>query len=210
MNRPLTIAVSKGYLLEETIAILNKIGYTFSEDWKNSRKLYTEDDSKTLRLLQIRPWDAPVYVEQGAADLGVVGHDVIFEKNDKVITLVDLKFGGCRLVLAGPKKITPADFDHNIRIATKYPNSAKRYFNQKGLKAQILKLYGAIELAPLTGLSDIICDLTATGKTLKENGLHIIDTLFESTALLVTNPHAMAFHYDKIKTITQAIKKEIN
>ncbi|MFC1616915.1 ATP phosphoribosyltransferase [Candidatus Margulisiibacteriota bacterium] len=206
-NAVLTIAVSKGYLLSETLKILKKSGYEFDEEQiDSSRKLFAYDKSKNIRLLFIRPWDVSLYVEQGAADLGIVGKDVLIEKKDNVLELLDLDFGKCSLVLAGARAKMPLKLTHDIRIATKYPNSAAEYFMKLGIETQIFKMYGAIELAPLTGLSDIICDLTATGATLKENNLEIIETIFTSTARLVANPISMRFRYQPICDLTEKIK----
>ena len=185
---PVIIAVAKGYLLKKTIERLAQLGYMFSEDVTISRKLFIEDNSQTIRLLLIRPWDVPVYVSQGAADLGVVGHDILREQTPNVLTLSDLKFGKCALVIAGPTPLSPQELPHHLRIATKFMQSTQAYFQSKNLNVKLIKLYGAIELAPLAGLADMICDLTATGTTLKENNLHIIDTVYHSTAHLIANP----------------------
>lgn len=205
----LTIAAAKGYLLNETIKLLAKEGFTFEEDVKTTRKLFIDDTSGEIRLLLIRPWDVPVYVAQGAADLGVVGKDILLEQDPKVATLMDLKFGKCSLVIAGPEPLKPEDLTHNITVASKFTSSATRYFRQKGIKANIVKLYGAIELAPITGLSDVICDLTATGTTLKENNLHIIDTVFSSTAHLIANPVGLKVHTDAIRSLVNRLYQHV-
>ena len=189
-----TIAVAKGYLLKKTVARLTQLGYTFSDDIETSRKLFIEDTSDSIRLLLIRPWDVPVYVSQGAADLGVVGQDILYEQSPNVLTLCDLAFGNCSFIIAGPNPILPDDLTHHLRVATKFTHSAQCYFEKKGLNVKIIKLYGAIELAPITGLSDIICDLMATGTTLKENKLHVIDTVYTSTAHLIANPVSIKIH----------------
>jgi ATP phosphoribosyltransferase len=189
-----TIAVAKGYLLKKTIERLTQLGYSFSDDITTSRKLFIEDTSGKIKLLLIRPWDVPVYVSHGAADLGVVGQDILREQSPTVFTLCDLAFGQCSLVIAGPQPIAPHDLTHHLRVATKFTNSTQSYFQAKGLNVKMIKLYGAIELAPITGLSDIICDLTATGATLKENNLHIIDTVYTSTAHLIANPVGLKVH----------------
>ncbi|MFC1754194.1 ATP phosphoribosyltransferase [Thermoproteota archaeon] len=206
-NDILTIAAAKGYLLEGAVRLFEKIGIVFDEDLSKSRKLFAIDTSNSVRLLQVRPWDVSVYVEQGAADLGIVGKDVLYEKDDQVIRLLDLLYGECRLVLAGLKKVDPKELKHNIVVATKYPNSMQAYFKQLGIKARTLKLYGAVELAPLTGLADLICDLTASGQTLEENKLHILDTVFHSSAVLIANQISMKFQYPIIKRITQQLRE---
>jgi ATP phosphoribosyltransferase len=193
----LTLAVSKGYLMDEAILLFNQAGIQFEDDLSTSRKLFTWDTSRQIRLIQVRPWDVDVYVAQGAADLGIVGEDVLIEKKSKNPVLLDLKFGACKLILAGLEHQLPK-LQHHMSVATKYPNATQAYFLSKGLKVNLIKLYGSIELAPITGLSDIICDLTATGKTLKENHLAIIDTVFHSTARLIANPVSMKHQYEAI------------
>ncbi|MGE4169815.1 MAG: ATP phosphoribosyltransferase [Candidatus Margulisiibacteriota bacterium] len=183
----ITIAIAKGYLYNEAVNLFEKLGYHFPDN--DERQLYVDEAQGRLRLLRIRPWDVTVYVSQGAADLGVVGKDVLLEKPEEpVIQLLDLKFGNCSLVLAGPNPMNADQLTHNLHVATKYPHCTEAYFRKRGLSVNLIKLYGAVELGPHTGLSDLICDLTATGRTLKENHLHIIDTVFSSTAHLVANP----------------------
>jgi ATP phosphoribosyltransferase len=205
-SKILTIAMSKGYLLTEAVKLFAQIGYEFNEDLNVSRKLFTTDKSNRIQLLQVRPWDVPAYIEQGAADLGIVGKDVLLEKEDDVVDLLDLKFGYCSLIIASLDKITPNQFNHNITVATKYTNSTKKYFQKLGVKAKIIKLYGAVELGPLTGLSDVICDLMATGKTLEENGLHVLDTVFASSAHLIANPVGLRFHYNEVVNLVNQLK----
>jgi len=206
MTTPLTIAVPKGYLFEETIELFKKIDIYF-DDLNDSRKLFTFDTTGRFKLLKIRPWDVPVYVEQGAADLGIVGKDVLNEQEPHVVSLKDCLFGGCKLVVAGPEKITHTAIPHGAKIVTKYPNSTKKYFAQLGKKIHVIKMYGAIELAPLTGLGDYICDLTATGATLKEHDLHIIDTVVESTAHLIANPVGFKIYYNLITDLLTSLDK---
>ncbi|RAP34672.1 ATP phosphoribosyltransferase [Candidatus Marinamargulisbacteria bacterium SCGC AG-439-L15] len=205
LDAPLTIAVAKGYLWEEAKKRLTSLGVEFETDFSTSRKLYSYDKGKKIKVLMVRSWDVPTYVEEGAADLGIVGKDVLLEQEPRVCDLLDLGFGGCSLVLAGLEKITVKDLGHNIKVATKYTNSTDLYFKRCGLKIEPIKLYGAIELAPHTGIADIICDLTATGSTLKENGLHIIDTVYTSTAHLIANPVSMKRVYSSIVSLTKML-----
>jgi len=128
----LTIAAAKGYLLTKTIEKLNALGYTFTDDAHTTRKLFIDDTTQTLRLLLIRPWDVPVYVSQGAADLGVVGKDILLEQAPNVLTLCDLGFGACKLVIAGPKPIEPKQLVHHLKVATKFTHSTHSIFNKKG------------------------------------------------------------------------------
>ena len=195
----INIAIAKGSLLKDGLDKLKRAGITFDID-ASSRKLFFIDQTNTYKLLQIRPWDIPAYVEQGAADLGIVGLDVLEEHRSQAIRLKDLEFGGCKLVVAAPDTHTKV-LSHHMTIATKYPNCTTSYIQSKGLKINLVKLYGAIELAPLTGLSHMICDLTATGATLKENGLSIVDTLFESSAHLIANPISLKCHYAEIQQL---------
>ncbi|MFA5880155.1 MAG: ATP phosphoribosyltransferase [Candidatus Margulisiibacteriota bacterium] len=208
-NQVLTIAVAKGYLLKESIQLLKKINYIFDEEEiNNSRKLYYFDTTKKIRLLNIRPWDVTTYVEQGAADLGIVGKDVLLEKEPDVLELFDLKFGKCDLILAALEDKVPFKFYNNLSVATKYPKSCDYFFKSIGIKANIVKMYGAIELAPLTGISNLICDLTATGQTLKENHLDIIETIFSSSARLIANPISFKTHFTFISSIIENIKHQ--
>jgi len=209
MRTPLTIAVSKGYLFNEAVKLLNKQGYTFNDDLNVSRKLFTDDTTGAIRLLLIRPWDVPVYVENGAADVGIAGRDVLIEQSPKVLQLLDLKFGGCDLIIAGTKETAKKGLFQEIRVATKYPDSTQRFFNNRGIKANIIKLYGAIELAPITGISDVIVDLTATGKTLKENKLDIMETVFSSSAYLIANNISFKRKHADILNLTDGFKKAL-
>ncbi len=205
MKKPLTIAVAKGYLWKEAQSKLEDLGVEFEDDLDSSRRLYHYDKSEKLKVLMVRSWDVPVYVEEGAADIGIVGKDVLIEQSPRCLELLDLQFGGCSLVLAGPKGCQKSELTHHIKVATKYTESTQRYFDAMGLNISLIKLYGAIELAPTTGISQYICDLTATGTTLKENGLDIMDTLYSSTARLIANPISMKRRYDDICRFQEAL-----
>ena len=206
ISAPITIAVAKGYLWKEAQSKLEQLGVEFEDDLDSSRRLYHYDKSGKLKVLMVRSWDVPVYVEEGAADLGIVGKDVLIEQSPRCLELLDLGFGGCSLVLAGPTGSQKSGLTHHIKVATKYTESTQRYFDTLGLTISMIKLYGAIELAPTTGISQYICDLTATGTTLKENGLEIMDTLYTSTARLIANPIAMQRSYDDILRFQDALK----
>ena len=203
MAEVLTIACSKGYLWDKAIELLNQIGYTFLSDLSDSRQLSTFDESKQIQLMKVRPWDVPVYVEEGAADLGIVGKDVLLEQGADVFELLDLGFGGCRLVIAGPESQQSDYLRHNIRVATKYEASCLSYFGERSIRCIPIKMYGAMELAPSTGVADIICDLTATGKTLVENGLVEYDEVFSSTARLVSNRVSLMSRFSDIQKISE-------
>ena len=192
MNLPkgtLTIALPKGRLLTQSTALFRKLGFLPKDFKSDSRKLLFSLPGKKIRLVVIRAVDVPVYVEYGTADAGIVGKDVLLEQQPEVYEPLDLGFGSCRIVVAGPQ--TPPrsrGWSHNIlKIATKYPRISERYFSEKGLPVEIIKLSGAIELSPLVGLSDQIVDLVTTGRTLKENQLQEIALVAHCTARLIIN-----------------------
>ncbi len=187
----LRIAVPRGALFGETLDLLDQLGLTTSEVRANDRKLLFEDAG----IITMRPSDVPTYVEAGAADLGITGKDVLMEQfGREVYELTDLGYGACTMVLA-----TVAGEDRAaealrrlgvVRIATKYPRIATRYFEQTGRQAEIVEVKGSVELAPLTGLVEAIVDLTATGTTLRENGLVVREEIARSSARLIANPVA--------------------
>ena len=202
------IAIAKGYLFKEANVLLKKCNIQLQDDLTNSRKLSTTDTTNKYQVMLVRPWDVTEYVEQGSADIGIVGLDVLAEKQSCLLRLLDLKFSACKLVLACPEDRNET-LTYHMNVATKYPNLTKEYFNQKGIKSNIIKLYGAIELAPSTGLSDMVVDLTATGNSLRENNLKVVDTIIESTALLVANKSKMVFHSNEITDFYNLLKQNI-
>lgn len=197
----ITVALPKGALFEESLRFFKNKGLTFLESDLSSRRLFFFDESQRFKFLIVRPWDIPSYIESGAADLGIAGLDVLIEQDSKVIRLMNLKFGYCRLAIASPD--SSMKLQNGISLATKYVHSASRYFLAKDIKVALIKLHGAIELAPLTGLSDMVCDLVATGKTMKAHGLSIIETIFESTAYLISNNASFRVYYDAICRIVE-------
>ena len=196
--------------VEESNVFFDQMGVTFDNDLSESRQLSTIDTTGTIQLMKVRPWDVPVYVEEGAADMGVVGKDVLEEQEPDLLELLDLKFGDCRLVIAGPESFQPKYLSHNVRVATKYEAATMKYFQQKSIRCVPIKLYGAMELAPMTGVADIICDLTATGQTLKENGLVEYDEVFYSTARLVANRSSMMTKYKQVRDIYNGFSAFVN
>ncbi len=188
----LTIALAKGSLLKDSIKLFQAIGLDFSAFLEPGfRQLQITDPTGTARALLVRNGDVPVYVEYGQAQLGVVGYDVLREQKPNVAQLVDLKFGGCRLSVA-VKSASPYRSSLQIpmhgRVASKFVNCAREYFDELDLPVDIVPLHGSVELGPITGMSEAIVDLVATGNTLRENGLIEIDTLFYSTARLIAYP----------------------
>ena len=174
MNSTLTIAIPKGRILEESIELFGRIGINLSSMLDDSRKLVFDYPDQGLRALIVRATDVPTYVEYGCADLGIVGKDTLLEQEKDLYEPLDLKFGYCRMVVAEPAGLAcnddPGHWSH-IRVATKYPTVAERHFSAKGVQAEIIKLYGSIELGPLVGLAERIVDLVSSGETLRQNGL---------------------------------------
>jgi ATP phosphoribosyltransferase len=191
MSAGLTIAVPRGALMTETLDALEAIGVVTAEVRSNDRKLLFDD----VGIVTMRPSDVPTYVEAGAADVGITGKDVLTEQSERdVYELLDLGFGPCRMIVATVEGENPMDEALRrlgvMRIATKYFKTANAYFEATGRQAEIVEVKGSVELAPLTGLVEGIVDLTATGTTLRENGLVIREELFASTARLIANPVA--------------------
>ena len=188
----LTVALPKGALLKDSINLLQHIGLDFSAFLDSSnRQLEILDPKGMARALLVRNYDVPVYVEYGQAQLGVVGYDVLREKQPNVANLVDLGFGYCRMSVAVKKASdyrSVLDLPFHCRIASKFVRCAREYFQDLDIPVEIVPLYGSVELGPITGMSEAIVDLVATGRTLKENNLVEIDQLFESTARLIVNP----------------------
>ena len=187
----LRIAVPRGALLKETLDVLDRLGVDTREVRDNDRKLLFEDAG----IVTMRPSDVPTYVEAGAADLGITGKDVLMEQAEReVYELLDLGYGECRMILASVAGPAPAEEALRrlgvMRVATKYPKIARDFFERTGRQAEIVEVKGSVELAPLTGLVEAIVDLTATGTTLRENGLVIREEIATSTARLIANPVA--------------------
>ncbi|MDR2431088.1 MAG: ATP phosphoribosyltransferase [Candidatus Margulisbacteria bacterium] len=203
----LTIALSKGYLLNEALKLCGAAGVRLPAA-DLSRKLEFTDIQQKYRFLIVRPMDVPVYVEYGAADLGIAGKDVLRENSYKLVELLDLKFGYCRLVVAAQRgRHKAATLVSGLRAATKYINSAAAYFAGRGLDVELIKMYGSVELAPIDGLSDVIVDLVATGKTLQENGLEIVAEIYDTTARLVANRVKVKSKYPEIMALAGRMKR---
>ncbi len=195
----LTIALSKGKLLEPALDRLARAGYASKALSADSRRLVFTCPDADATLLIVRPSDVPTYVEYGAADVGIVGKDVLLEQDRDVYEPLDLGFGRCRIVVAALKGRELRDrLSARVRVATKYPNITERYFNQKGIPVEIIKLYGSVELAPIVGLADRIVDLVSTGRTLREHHLVEVDVIAESTARLIVNRASLKMKHGPI------------
>jgi ATP phosphoribosyltransferase len=208
MTEPLRLAVPRGNLLEETLDLLDRIGVDTTAPRSDSRSLMFPGDEVTV--VTMRPSDVPTYVEAGAVDLGITGKDVLMEQRERVVyELLDLGYGHCRMVVATRAGDRFADDLERrlgaVRIATKYPGVASRYFEQSGRQAEVIEVKGSVELAPLSGLADGIVDLTATGRTLKENDLEVREVIADCTARLVANRVAHKMRHDLIDRIVERI-----
>ncbi len=201
----ITIALAKGRLLEPSLKIFESLDYDVRQV-RASRKLVIEDAPHGVRFLNAKPMDVPIYVEHGAADIGIVGQDALRESGVEVYEPLDLGYGRCRLVVAGKSEYQNVEWRllAGLRVATKYPRVATKYFASRGLSVEIIGLYGSIELAPMVGLADLIVDVVDTGRTLRENGLVELDEIFKSQAAFIVN---RAAHTLRVKEIRQMMDR---
>ena len=198
MKDGITIAVSKGRVLTESLPLLARAGVHPLDDPHTTRKLIFNTNEAGIRLTVIRAADVPTYVLNGGADLGIAGKDVLMEcDSDNLYEPLDLKIGRCRLMLAGSQDA--AGMTGRLRIATKYVTTTRNFFAERGQQVEIIKLYGSMELAPLLGLSDLIVDLVDTGNTLKENGLAALENIADISSRLIVNKAAMKMKQELIK-----------
>lgn len=204
----LTIAVSKGRIYEEALPLLEEAGITPIDDPNKCRKLILQTNRDDVQLVIIRATDVPTFVEYGAADLGIAGKDVLLEHGaESLYEPLDLKIACCRLMTAAP--MDAPDISGRIRVATKYVKTAQRYFASRGIQAEIIKLYGSMELAPLVGLADCIVDLVDTGNTLKANGLEPRDLIMNISSRLVVNKAAMKMKHQAIQSLLDQFEKTL-
>jgi ATP phosphoribosyltransferase len=204
----LTIAVSKGRIYEEALPLLEQAGITPTDDPQKSRKLILDTNQEDVKLIIIRATDVPTFVEYGAADMGIAGKDVLLEHGaDCLYEPLDLGISRCRLMTAMPKNIQ--EMPRRVRVATKYVNIAQGYFASKGIQAEIIKLYGSMELAPLVGLADCIVDLVDTGNTLKANGLEPRELILQISSRLIVNKAAMKMKHQAIQTLIDQFEKTL-
>jgi ATP phosphoribosyltransferase len=204
----ITIALPKGALLKETIARLQALGIDFSEFLdSNNRLLKIVESSGRYAGLLVRAQDVPVYVAYGQAQVGIVGYDVLFEKNLPVAQLADLGFGYCRMSVAvkqGAYK-SVQDLPPHCRVASKFVRCARQFFDERVMPVELIPLYGSVELAPLLGMSEAIVDLVSSGRTLKDNGLVEIEKIFDSTARLITHPLSYRLNREGLSELLEAI-----
>ena len=203
----INVALPKGRLGEKVYAMFEKAGYDCSSIKENSRKLTFENEEKGIRYFWVKPSDVAIYVERGAADIGVAGKDILLEYSPDVYELLDLGLGKCRLAVAGKTDFT-ADTEKTLRVATKFVNIAMDYYSKKSRDIDIIKLNGSIELAPILGLSDVIVDIVETGTTLKENNLAPLETIVPISARLISNKASFKFKTAEIEAIKNAIARQ--
>ena len=204
----LTIALPKGKLFTPSAEILAKIGYTAEGLSEKSRKLVITNEEKKIKFIITKTVDLPTYVEYGAADIGIIGKDILLEEGKDDYELLDLKYGLCRLMVAVPQALLQdklSDYAH-MRVATKFPNVAERFFNSKGIQMEFIKLNGSIELGPMVGLAEIIVDIVETGRTLKENNLIEIAQITNATARFIANRVSFKMKFDRINQMVEDLR----
>ena len=204
----INIALPKGRLGEKVYAMFERAGYPCPSIKENSRKLIFENEEAGVRYFWVKPSDVSIYVERGAADIGVCGKDILLEYMPEIYELLDLNIGKCRMAVAAKKDF----FDDNLKtlkVATKFANIAKQYYAGMGRDIDIIKLNGSIEIAPILGLSDVIVDIVETGTTLKENDLEVFETVAPISARLIANKSSFKFKTEEVERIVERMKKEI-
>ena len=211
-RRYLTFALGKGRLADKTMELLESVGITCEEmKDKHSRKLIFVNEELGLKFFLSKTPDGPTYVEYGAADIGVVGSDILREENKRVYEVLDLGFGKCRMCVCGPREAQVLLQHHEmIRVASKYPNTAKDYFyNKKHQTVDIIKLNGSVELGPIVKLSDVIVDIVETGSTLRENGLDVLEEICPISARMIVNRVSMQMEAERIRNMIGMLRDKI-
>jgi ATP phosphoribosyltransferase len=209
LTRAITFALPKGRILESALTMLRHIGFDCHALVHESRRLILDFPAQRVRFLLLRGADIPTYVEYGAADMGIVGKDILLEQQKDIYEPLDLKFGFCRLVVAQPvERQRPIESLHwsNMKVATTFPRLTQAHFHRKGVQVELIYLGGAVELAPLVGLSDLIVDLVQTGRTLQANGLIEVEEIVRSTARLVVNRASQKTKYEPVMQMIQQIR----
>lgn len=204
----ITIALAKGRLADKSLDLLEQLGIDCSEVRSESRKLIFTTPDGSIRFIMVKPSDVPAYVEYGTADIGIAGKDTLLEEGRPLYEMLDLKFGKCKLAVAGyPERNNTGITRSHIRVATKYPNITRNFFSSRGETVEIIKLNGSVELGPLTGLSDLIVDIVESGRTLVENGLVVLEDVCPVSARLVVNQVSLKTRQNEIKVIIDGLRK---
>ena len=204
----LNIALPKGRLGEKVYGMFERAGFECPSIREENRKLYFENEALGLRYFWVKPSDVAIYVERGAADVGVAGKDILLEYTPDVYELLDLNVGKCRMCVAGPK-VFHDDPAKTLRVATKFTNIASGYYASLGRDIDIIPLNGSIELAPILGLADVIVDIVETGATLRENDLAVLETIVPISARLIANRASFVFHRPRIDELTGGLAQEV-
>ena len=205
----LNVALPKGRLGEKVYAMFEKAGFECPSIKENNRKLIFENPEKQVRYFWVKPSDVAIYVERGAADIGVAGKDILLEYEPDVYELLDLELGKCRMAVAAPATFRDNE-NRTLRVATKFTNIAANYYAGIGRQIDIIKLNGSIELAPILGLSDVIVDIVETGTTLKENNLAVMQTILPISARLIANKASFQFKGAQIEELLCSIRNQVN
>ena len=208
MKTMVNIALPKGRLGEQVYAMFEAAGYECPSIREKNRKLIFENEEKGVRYFWVKPSDVAIYVERGAADIGVAGKDILMEYGPDVYELLDLKCGVCKMMVAAPEGFHD-DSDRTLRVATKFVNIARNYYAGKSRDIDIIKLNGSIEIAPILGLSDVIVDIVETGTTLKENNLKVYEDIFPISARLIANKANFRFKSAEIERLTNQLKAQV-
>ena len=206
MKQMLNVALPKGRLGEKVYAMFEQAGFACPSIKENSRKLIFENEEVGVRYFWVKPSDVAIYVERGAADIGVAGKDILLEYRPKVYELFDLDVGKCRMAVAAPKGFRD-DTSRTLRVATKFSRIARDFYTAQGRDIDIIHLNGSIEIAPILGLSDVIVDIVETGTTLKENDLEVFDTIVPISARLIANTASFKFKNEAIEKLLNEMKR---
>ena len=204
----LNIALPKGRLGEKVYAIFEAAGFECPSIKENNRKLVFENEEKQVRYFWVKPSDVAIYVERGAADIGIAGKDILLEYEPDIYELLDLELGKCRMAVAAPASFHD-DENRTLRVATKFVNIAANYYASIGRQIDIIKLNGSIELAPILGLSDVIVDIVETGTTLKENNLSVVQTILPISARLIANKASFQFQGAQIEELLRQVRNQV-
>lgn len=208
MNEMINVALPKGRLGKKVYDMFEQAGYECPSIKEDNRKLIFENEEAGVRYFWVKPSDVTIYVERGAADIGIAGKDILLEYEPDVYELLDLNLGKCRMAVAGKKDFRD-NTERTLRVATKFPNIARNFYERESRDIDIIKLNGSIEIAPILGLSDVIVDIVETGKTLKENNLEVVDTIVPISARLIANKASFKFKTKAIEAVRDGLRMQL-
>lgn len=208
MNKMINVALPKGRLGKKVYDMFELAGYECPAIKEDNRKLIFENEEKGVRYFWVKPSDVTIYVERGAADIGIAGKDILLEYEPDVFELLDLGLGKCKMAVAAPENIREVN-DRTLRVATKFPNITRDFYHKESRDIDIINLHGSIELAPVVGLSDVIVDIVETGKTLRENHLEVIEDVVQISARLIANKASFRFKTAEIESLRDALAAQI-